>query len=131
MVEQRMNDADGRRNALEVRVLRALEAKPVVSVPAEFAARVVSRVPARRVAVLTPARYGMIAMRVAMAVLVVTLVAVSVRSGHPSPIGLAVQWILCVQLVALALWRSGTWKLGVSEVILRQTPPRRLPDASE
>jgi hypothetical protein len=116
MVEQRMNDADDRRNALEMRVLRALEARPEVSVPADFAARVAGHVPARSVAVLTPARYGMIALRVAMAVLVVTLVAVSVRSGHPSPIGLAVEWILCAQLVALALWRSGTWKLGVSEL---------------
>jgi hypothetical protein len=116
MGEQRMNNADDRKNALEMRMLRALEARPQVSVPPEFAPRVAGRVPARRVASLTPARYGMIATRAAMAVLVVALVAVSVHSSNRSPIAVAVEWILCAQLVALTLWRSGAWKLRVPEV---------------
>lgn len=109
MGEQRMNDTDGRANALEMRVLRALEAKPLVSIPAEFAASVGARVPARLAAAVTPARYGTTAMRAAMAVLVIALVAVGVRSADRSTVGIAVEWILCVQLVALATWRSGLW----------------------
>lgn len=110
MGEQRMSNADGRANELEMRMVRALETKPEVSVPAEFAARVAARVPARREAVLTPARYGVIAIRVAIAVLVIALVVAGVRSADRSTVGTAVQWILCAQLVALAMWRSGVWE---------------------
>jgi hypothetical protein len=114
MGEQRMSTADGGTNDLEMRVLRALEAKPGVSVPADFAARVASRVPARRLGAVAPARYGMIAMRVAMAVLVVALVIVAMRSGDRGAVGLAVEWILGAQLVALAMWRSGMWERSES-----------------
>jgi hypothetical protein len=116
MGEHGMSEVDGRGDPTKMRILRALEAKPEVSIPAGFAARVAGRVPARREAATTPARYGMIAMRIAIAVLVIALVAVSMRAGNLSPIGIAVEWILCAQLVAIALWRSGVWRRGVSEV---------------
>ena len=116
MGEQRMSNADNSTDAVQMRILRALEARPEVSVPAEFAARVAAHVPVRREAVLTPARYGMIAVRVAMAVLVVALVIVTMRSGDRGAVGLAVEWILGAQLVALALWRSGVWRRGESRL---------------
>jgi hypothetical protein len=113
MGEQRMNDS---RDATEMRVLQALEAKPQVSVPDGFAARVAGRAPARRAAAVTPARYGLIAMRIAMSALAVALVAAATRSAGHSAVGVAVEWILCGQLVALTLWRSRMLRRGVSEV---------------
>jgi hypothetical protein len=116
MGEQRMNDAEDRASALEMRVVRALETRPEVSLPTDFAVRVASRVPARREVAVPPARYGMIAVQVAMAVLVVALVVLGVRSTGHGTVGMAVEWILCGQLVALALWRSGAWKRDTSDV---------------
>jgi hypothetical protein len=113
MSELRMNDS---RNAIEIHVARALETRPEVSVPDGFAARVARAVPARKVAAVTPARYGLIAMRIAAAVLVVALVLTAMHFTDRSATGVSVEWILCGQLVALALWRSGMWRRGVSEV---------------
>jgi len=73
-------------------------------------------VPARMAGALTPARYGFLAMRIAMAVLVVALVAVAIRSADRSVTGVAVEWILCGQLAALAMWRSGLWRRDASGV---------------
>jgi hypothetical protein len=114
MGEQRMSNADHTTDAIEMRLVRALETKPEVRVPDGFAARVAGRVPARVAEPATPARYGVLAMRMAMAVLVVALVAVALRSAGHSAIGVAVEWILCGQLAALAIWRSGVWGRGSS-----------------
>jgi hypothetical protein len=111
MGEQGLNDS---RDAIEMRIARALETKPSVRVPADFAARVSGRAPARAEGPVTPARYGFIAMRMAMAVLVVALVAGAMRPTDRSATGVAVEWILCGQLAALAMWRSGMWRRGSS-----------------
>jgi hypothetical protein len=106
MQSERMNEGD----TIDARLTRALERKPAVDVPAEFAARVAAQVPVRRAVALPPARYGLLAARVGMGVLLVALVVLAMRStGHPV-LGEALEWVLCAELAGLALWLSGVWK---------------------
>jgi hypothetical protein len=112
MSEQPMEQRDDGTDAIELRLQRALETRPEARVPDGFAARVAARVPGRRVAVVTSGRYGLMAMRIAMAVLVLALVTLTMLSMGRTVAGIAVEWILCAQLAALVVWRSGVWKLG-------------------
>ena len=91
---------------LEVRIEQALEQRPAVTIPADFAARVASRAPA--VVVAASPRYGMIAMQAAMVLLVAGLVGVS---RDRSAVGVAMQWVLCAELAGLAVWRWGLGKM--------------------
>ena len=123
MHEQRMNDAaEGgmdsmdRITAIDRRVVRALERAPEVSIPAGFAARVVGQLPARSAGAVTPARYGPVAMRISMAVLVVALVVLGMRSADHSVFGIALEWILCGQLVVVAMWLGGVRSLRALDV---------------
>jgi hypothetical protein len=103
-------------DALEVRVTRALERMPAVTIPAEFAARVAGRLPQRRTFAARPARYGLMAMRISMAVLVIAVVAVAMHaSGRNSVLGIGLEWVLCAELVTLAVWLSGVRGLFVHE----------------
>jgi predicted phage tail protein len=105
MHEQRMRSGI---DALEERVTRALERVPEVTVPAEFAARVALQVPMRREIAAMPARYGLMAMRISMAVLMIALVVVAMHAGGRSSIfGIAFEWMLCAELVGLAVWLGG------------------------
>jgi len=48
-----------------------------------------------------PARYGVMAMRISMAVLVIALVVVAMLvGGRSSVLGVALEWVLCAELVA-------------------------------
>jgi len=102
-------------DALEERVTRALERVPEVRIPAEFAARVVAQVPKRKEIAVRPARYGLMAMRTSVAVLVLALVVVAMHATVRSVIGIALEWVLCAELVALAVWLSGVRELFVHE----------------
>jgi hypothetical protein len=95
---------------MDARLTRALERKPAVDVPADFAVRVAQQVPLRGAVRLPTARYGPTAMRVGMAVLVVVLVAVATRSSGQTVLGVMLEWILCAELVALAVWLGGVWR---------------------
>ena len=110
MHEQGMNPEDAD-NTLELRLTRALENKPEVLIPAGFAARVASHVPARRVVALSPARYGLLAARVGMVVLFLALLVVALRASGHSVFAEAMEWILCAELAALAVWygRAGNF----------------------
>jgi len=112
MHEQRMRVGE---DALEERVVRALERVPEVRIPAEFAARVVAQVPKRKEIAVRPARYGLMAMRTSVAVLVLALVVVAMHATVRSVIGIALEWVLCAELVALAVWLSGVRELFVHE----------------
>ena len=105
MHEQRMRDVN---DALEDRLTRALERLPEVTISEEFAARVAAQVPKRRERAARPARYGWMAMRISMAVLVIALVAVAMHTGQRSSvIGTTLEWMLCAELVGLAVWLGG------------------------
>jgi hypothetical protein len=103
-------------DALEERVVRALERVPKVTIPAEFAARVAGRVPVRKEIAARPARYGLMAMRISVVVLVLALVVVAMHAGGRGVFGIALEWVLCAELVALAVWLGGARGLIVPKV---------------
>jgi hypothetical protein len=55
------------------------------------------------------------AMRTSVVVLVLALVAVAMHTGGRSVFGIALEWVLCAELVALAVWLSGVRELFVHE----------------
>lgn len=106
MQDERMSDVD----LTDEWLTRALERKPAVEAPAGFAARVAGQVPARPVAVVPAARYGLMAARIGVGALLLALVVLATRSPGRTVFGIAVEWILCAELAALAAWLSGVWK---------------------
>jgi hypothetical protein len=115
MHQQRMNSEEAGMDAMDLRVVRALETKAEVHVPADFAARVARRLPARKPVVVTPARYGLLATRMGIAVLTLALVVLAMHSGSRTTFGVALQWILCAQLAGLAMWQGGMWRVGAPD----------------
>ena len=114
MYEQRMRDG---MDALEERIVRALERVPEVTIPAEFAARVAGRLPVRRAFAARPARYGLMTMRISMAALVIALIVVAMHAtGRSGVLGIALEWVLCAELVGLAVWLGGARGLIVPKV---------------
>ena len=102
MNEENMSDADA---AMEQRLIRALETRPAVQIPADFAARVASQLPERRPIALTPTHYGRKAMMICMVVLGVALLAAFALYGMAVPPFVQVTgWILYAQFLALVVW---------------------------
>jgi hypothetical protein len=97
-------------DSMEERLTRALERKPKVDVPAGFAARVAGQVPVRRAFAVPAARYGLLAARIGMGVLLLALVVVAMRFPGRTMFGVALEWILCAELAGLAIWLGGMWK---------------------
>jgi hypothetical protein len=106
MQHERMSDVD----SMDERLTRALERKPAVDVPAGFAALVAGQVPVRRAFAVPTARYGLLAARIGMGVLLLALVAVAMHSTGRTVFGVALEWILCAELAGLAAWLGGMWK---------------------
>jgi hypothetical protein len=90
---------------LDQRIVRALETVPDLHMPADFAVRVASLLPARRPVSLTPTHYGQNAMLIGMVVTLAALLALATlwgfwsRSCSPSsshsPYGLASGATVC------------------------------------
>jgi hypothetical protein len=87
---------------LDKRLTRALETVPTLQIPADFASRVASRVPARRPVSLTPTYYGYTAILIGMLVTLVALLVVAAHAGRAT-IGLP-ESFLFAQFIALAVW---------------------------
>jgi hypothetical protein len=79
-------------------------------VPAGFAARVAGQVPVRRAVAVPTARYGLLAARIGMGVLLLALVVLAMRSTGRTIFGVVLEWILCAELAGLAAWLSGVWR---------------------
>jgi hypothetical protein len=90
---------------LDLRILHALETAPDLQIPADFADRVTSKLPARRPISLTPTHYGRNAMVIGMVVTLVALLALTRHNGTHAAFSLA-QSLLLAQFVALAVWLS-------------------------
>jgi hypothetical protein len=93
---------------LDAQIVRALEVQPEAAVPANFAARVMERVPARRRALRRPVamrttHYGWWAIMISLVVLPVALLAGEWYGGHTA-MGAVVECLLYLQLVGLAVW---------------------------
>ncbi len=92
-------------DALDLRIVAALEQRPEVAIDAGFAARVAARVPRPRAVrrALTPVvgrRVGM----VALVVLLVAITAAAPASASHSVAAMAVEWSLCAEFLGVALW---------------------------
>jgi len=96
---------------LDQRIVRALETAPRPQIPADFAARVASRLPARRPVSLTPTHYGQNAMLVGIGVTLVALVVLALHSTGHATFGL-LESLLFAQFIALALWLT-VWRYGL------------------
>ncbi len=97
--------------ALDAKIVQALEARPEVLIPAGFAARVASQVRAprpavRRAVLLRPTYYGLKTMAASLVALAVMLIALLTNHTGHTAIGMTVEWIIYVQLLAFAIWLS-------------------------
>jgi hypothetical protein len=95
---------------LDQRIVGALETAPQPQIPADFAARVASRLPARRPVSLTPTHYGQNAMLTGIVVLLAALVVLAVHSTGQAAFGL-LESLLFAQFIALAVWFT-VWRYG-------------------
>jgi hypothetical protein len=96
---------------LDQRIVRTLETVPDLDIPADFAARVASRLPARRPVSLTPTHYGQNAILIGMVVTLAALLALAMHTTGHVAFGL-LESLLFAQFVALAVWLS-VWRFGL------------------
>jgi ABC-type transport system involved in cytochrome c biogenesis permease subunit len=87
------------------RLIRALETVPEPQIPADFAARVASQLPAKRPVSLTPTYYGDTAMLLGMVATLVALVAYALHTTGRATFGLPESFLLA-QFIILAVWLS-------------------------
>jgi hypothetical protein len=100
----------------EERITRALEQAPAVTVPAEFAARVMAQLPERKAA-RVPAdglfvrrtHYGRNAMLAGAVLLCCLMVAAAVASNGETAWRVA-EWTALTQLAGIALWCGLAWR---------------------
>jgi hypothetical protein len=101
---------------LDQRLVRALETVPDPQIPADFAARVASRLPARLPVSVTATHYGQNAMLLGIVATLAVLLVMALRSpalrttGHAS-FGL-LEWFLFAEFIALTVWFS-VWRYGL------------------
>jgi hypothetical protein len=101
----------------EDRITRALEEAPAVVVPADFAARLMERLPERRAAARVPAgsgwfvrrtHYGRNAMLAGAVLMCCLLVAAAASNGNP--VWRLAEWTALAQLAGIALWCGLAWR---------------------
>jgi hypothetical protein len=102
-------EARAEAEALELRVMRALERQPEVAIPADFAARVAGSAGVRRAAALRSARlrrthYGYSMGLIGMVMLLAAMLAFAWRAVAGSVTWVGLEWVLWGQFVALAMW---------------------------
>jgi hypothetical protein len=90
--------------ALERKIVVALENAPLVDVPAGFAARVAGSLPAQPTLRLTPARYGVRAALVCLVTLMLLMLVAAPRAMGSSALWLSIESIFCAQFALLAVW---------------------------
>jgi hypothetical protein len=92
---------------LDLRIAEALQRKPDVRVPEDFAAKLAASVPDRalrlRTATVRVRRIGDKVAAVALVVLAVAMLALAPRTAG-STFYLAMEWILIAQFCSLAVW---------------------------
>jgi hypothetical protein len=90
---------------LDQRITRALETMPEPRIPADFASRVASQLPARRPDSLTPTHYGQKAVLLSMLVTLAALIVLAVNTTGHASIGL-LESLLFAQFIGLTIWLS-------------------------
>ena len=90
---------------LDERLIRALETVPEPQIPADFAARVASQLPAKRPVSLTPTHYGYTAILLGMVATLVAMVVFALHTTGHAAFGLP-ESLLLTQFIALVVWLS-------------------------
>lgn len=94
--------------ALDQRIVAELERvpDPSAAVPYDFAARVAASVPPRRAASVPvrETRYGWTVMVCCFVILLAAMVVLAAQRFGQSTMGTAVEWTLCAQFLAIAIW---------------------------
>jgi hypothetical protein len=104
--QESLNQETVSQAALELRLVRALDAVPHIDIPSDFAARVASRLPAhRRPDSIATTHYGDKTMFIGMVITLFALAALTFRPGGHPTFGL-VESFLLAQFLALAVWLS-------------------------
>jgi hypothetical protein len=93
---------------LDQRIVVALESAPELQIPADFADRVASKLPARRPVSLTPTHYGQNATLAGTVVTLAALLVLALHSAGHTTFGL-LESLLFAQFIALAVWLS-VWR---------------------
>jgi hypothetical protein len=101
MAEDKMNPPSP---SLDARIILALETAPRLEIPADFAARVASRLPPLPAAILSPGRYGYRAAVACLVVLLGLMLAFARRAAGSSLFWLSIESIFCAQFALLAVW---------------------------
>jgi cobalamin synthase len=101
MAEDKMNPPS---DALERRIILALETAPRTKIPEGFAARVAAQLPSRAAVVLTPRRYGPGAAVACLVVLMVLMAAFAQRATGSSWYWFSMESTFCAQFALLAVW---------------------------
>jgi hypothetical protein len=105
MRDEWVKEVSGPDAEMEQRLIRALEARPTVDIPADFASRIARQLPERKPISLTPTHYGRKAMVVCMVVLgVALLIGFVVRGVAVPPVVQVIGWILYAQFLGLVVW---------------------------
>lgn len=113
LTEEELRELEER--ALDRRIVATLEGVPDLSasIPADFAARVAARVPAKRPVVVRSTNYGRRAMWLGLAVLLAVMVLFSSRAVKQSEVIVTVEGLLVVQFAAIVAWLSiRRWREG-------------------
>lgn len=95
---------------LDERLIRALETVPDPQIPADFAARVANRLPARRPVSLTATHYGQNAMLLGIVATLAVLLVLARTAGHAS-FGILESFFFA-EFIALTVWFS-VWRYGL------------------
>jgi hypothetical protein len=99
---------DQQNHELDQRLIRALESAPELRIPADFTSRVTSQLPERLPATVTPTYFGYGAIVISVVALLIALLVLAGRAAMHTPnhsiIALVLQWTLCAQFIALAVW---------------------------
>jgi hypothetical protein len=90
---------------LDQRIVRALETVPTPPIPADFAARVASQLPAQRPVSLTPTHYGDNAMLLGLVATLAALLAFALHTAGHATFGLP-ESLLLAQFIVLTVWLS-------------------------
>jgi hypothetical protein len=96
---------------LDKRIVRALETVPNPRIPADFAARVASQLPARRPVSLTATHYGQSAMLLGIVATLTVLVVLALHTTGHASFGLLESFLLA-EFIGLTVWFS-VWRYGL------------------
>jgi hypothetical protein len=96
---------------LDQRLILALETVPELRIPADFAARVASQLPARRPVSLTSTHYGQNAMLLGIFATLAALIVLTLNTAGHASFGL-LDSLLFAQFIAFTVWFS-VWRYGL------------------